>query len=101
MISANVSNHTRKAVYARDHYRCALCDSNRGIQIHHVIKRSQGGGDQPDNLITLCMYCHAVIHGATDPYADYMNAEELHQACAEYLGDLYANLGQVWYPYDG
>ena len=44
MISANVSNHTRKAVYARDHYRCALCDSNRGIQIHHVIKRSQGGG---------------------------------------------------------
>ena len=31
---------------------------------------------------------------------DYMDAEELHQACAEYLGDLYANLGQVWYPYD-
>ena len=81
MISANVSNHTRKAVYARDHYRCALCDSPRGIQIHHVIPRSQGGGNQPDNLITLCMYCHAVIHGTRFPdMPDWMDQAELNQA---------------------
>ena len=82
-------------------YMCALCGDSRRLQIHHYVSRGRGGCNHPMNLITLCPYCHAVIHGATDPYADYMDAEELHQACAEYLGDLYANLGQVWYPYDG
>ena len=55
MISANIPNSVRKAIYKRDGYRCALCDSNRGLQIHHVMKRSQGGSDSPHNLITLCM----------------------------------------------
>lgn len=41
MLSAKVSNQTRKAVYARDGYRCALCDSTKYIQIHHLVKRSQ------------------------------------------------------------
>ena len=97
MISANVSNHTRKAVYARDHYRCALCDSPRGIQIHHVIPRSQGGGNQPDNLITLCMYCHAVIHGTRFPdMPDWMDQAELSQAAVEYVADHYAG---SWWPW--
>ena len=67
MISANVSNHTRKAVYARDHYRCALCDSEQGLQVHHVVSRGQGGTNFPQNLITLCWRCHAVIHGTRFP----------------------------------
>ena len=45
MLSAKVSNQTRKAVYARDGYRCALCDSTKYIQIHHLVKRSQGGSN--------------------------------------------------------
>ena len=52
MISANIPNSVRKAIYKRDGYRCALCDSNRGLQIHHVMKRSQGGSNSPHNLIT-------------------------------------------------
>lgn len=43
MISANIPKNIRRAVYRRDGFRCALCDSNRGLQIHHVIHRSQGG----------------------------------------------------------
>ena len=54
MISANVSKETRKAVYRRDHYRCALCDSEQGLQVHHVVSRGQGGTNFPQNLITLC-----------------------------------------------
>ena len=98
MISANISKQMRKAVYKRDGYMCALCGDPRSLQIHHYVHRSCGGVDHPMNLITLCPYCHNVIHGHTSPVADYMDAEELHQACAEYLGDYY---GPEWYPYDG
>ena len=65
--------------------------------IHHVIKRSQGGGDQPDNLITLCMYCHAVIHGTRFPdMPDWMDQAELNQAAVEYVADHYAG---SWWPW--
>ena len=100
-LSARIPNAVRKAVYRRDGYMCALCGDPRGLQIHHYRKRSLGGVDHPMNLITLCPYCHAVIHGETAPAADYMNAEELDQRCAEYLGDYYAEHGEVWYVWDG
>ena len=63
MISANISKSTRKAVYRWDGWRCALCDSTKYIQIHHIVKRSEGGGNHPHNLITLCADCHALAHG--------------------------------------
>ncbi len=37
MLSAKLTNKQRKAVYKRDDFMCALCGSNRGIQIHHVV----------------------------------------------------------------
>ena len=97
MISANLTNAVRKAIYKRDGYTCALCDSPRGLQVHHVIPRSEGGGNSRHNLITLCWRCHAVAHGTRMPdYADWMDTEELRQTCIEYLADLYA---PDWYPY--
>ena len=60
---ANISNKTRKAVYRRDSYACALCDSTKGLQVHHVIPRGKGGIDSEQNLITLCCFCHAAVHG--------------------------------------
>ena len=98
MLSANVSKETRRAVYARDYFRCVLCDSPRGLQIHHVIKRSQGGSNRPDNLITLCMWCHNAIHGTRWPdMPDWMNREELEQAAIEYVADYYAG---SWWPWE-
>lgn len=97
MISANLNNATRKAVYKRDGYSCALCDSPRGLQVHHAIRRSQGGGNSLHNLITLCWRCHAVAHGTSMPdYPDWMDTEEIEQACVEYLADFYA---PTWNPY--
>ena len=40
MISANLSKSERRAIYKRDGYRCALCDSPQGLQIHHIVFRS-------------------------------------------------------------
>jgi len=33
----------RRGVYKRDGWRCALCDSTDGLQIHHVKPRGKGG----------------------------------------------------------
>ena len=30
---------------------------------HHVLRRSQGGPDTPDNLVTLCRAHHEYVHG--------------------------------------
>ncbi|MGM9661793.1 MAG: HNH endonuclease [Oscillospiraceae bacterium] len=97
MMSANISKQTRLAVYRRDNFCCALCDSSRGLQIHHVIPRSQGGTDFPHNLITLCWKCHAVAHGTRLPeYPEYMGAAEMAQACVEYVADYYAPDWNPW-----
>ena len=96
--SAGVPTGTRRLVYKRDGYQCAMCSDVRGLQIHHVTPRSQGGSDFPSNLVTLCWKCHAVAHGTRLPeYPDYIDAEWMQNHIAEYLGDYYAeNLGEAW-----
>jgi len=47
------------AVHARDRYRCTspVC-CKRTAQPHHLRKRSQGGGDEEENVTALCCECH-------------------------------------------
>lgn len=111
--NASISNETRKAVYRRDGYRCALCDDTRGLQIHHYIHRSRGGSDKPQNLICLCWRCHAEAHGtwlperhaytAKDPEGKWVQQQllldEYEQMICEYLSDYYACEGEDWWPY--
>lgn len=52
----------RKAVIARDGGRCRSCRSPRGLMVHHVQFRSRGGRTKPENLVTLCAQCHALVH---------------------------------------
>lgn len=35
-MAAGIPNSVRRGVYKRDGWRCALCDSTDGLQIHHV-----------------------------------------------------------------
>ena len=112
-LSASIPNETRKTVYARDGYRCALCDDVRGLQIHHVVRRSAGGNDTPHNLITLCWRCHAEAHGtwiperhaylpktAEERWAAWRQLQdEYEQMCVEYVSDFYAERGEEWWPY--
>lgn len=97
MISANISRTERKAIYRRDGYRCALCDSARYLQIHHCIQRGEGGTNSPHNLITLCSDCHALAHGTrlSDYWKD-VGPEDIKQACTEYLADFYAPGWNPW-----
>lgn len=100
MLSANIPNSIRRAVYRRDGYRCALCDSTKYLQIHHAVKRSCGGTDFPHNLITLCADCHALAHGMNLRNVVDMDQETIEQAIVEYLADYYASLtGEPWNPW--
>ena len=85
----------RREVYRRDGYRCALCDSSQGLQVHHAIARGEGGTDSPQNLITLCSYCHSHAHGRP-LYDTPITAQEIAQACVEYLADYYAPDWNPW-----
>ena len=52
-------------VYLRDCFRCRspVC-SRRDVTPHHLRFRSAGGGDEPDNVASVCSWCHLFgIHG--------------------------------------
>jgi 5-methylcytosine-specific restriction endonuclease McrA len=52
-------------VLSRDKYSCQKCEANKAgtkLHVHHVVFRSHGGTNSPDNLVTLCESCHAKIH---------------------------------------
>lgn len=90
MLSARISNTTRRSIYRREGYRCALCDSTKYLQIHHCVKRSMGGTDSPHNLICLCADCHALAHGTNLRDVIDIDQESIQQAIVEYLADYYA-----------
>lgn len=52
----------RQLVLRRDKRRCTECHSKEGLHVHHVKARKDGGGDEIDNLTTLCELCHAEKH---------------------------------------
>lgn len=50
-------------VFQRDKWMCRnpFCQAMRQLTPHHVKKRSQLGGDEMGNLITLCASCHNAV----------------------------------------
>ena len=56
----------RAEVQERSHSRCEaripeVC-RGWGDQAHHVLRRSQGGADDPSNLVWICHACHTHAH---------------------------------------
>jgi len=50
----------RRQVLVRDGNICQVCGGQRSgaLHIHHICKRTEGGTDHLDNLITVCNRCH-------------------------------------------
>ena len=49
----------RDKILARAGWRCQACGVRRRLDVHHVVKRSQGGSDfDLDRLVALCRWCH-------------------------------------------
>ena len=46
-------------VRKRDGYQCTECSATDvELHVHHIVPLSHCGSNQPDNLVTLCDYCH-------------------------------------------
>jgi hypothetical protein len=54
----------RRAVMQRDQHRCRVpgCCNATFLDVHHVTARENGGGNEADNLITLCGAHHRAVH---------------------------------------
>lgn len=53
----------RKAVLIRDSYLCQSCLAKGrptpATEVHHMVAKAHGGGDEPENLISICHECHS------------------------------------------
>ena len=51
-------------VWRRDGGRCRVpgCRSARGLEVHHLVHRADGGGHEPSNLVLACSSCHQAHH---------------------------------------
>jgi hypothetical protein len=61
-------------VFARDQGRCThvdahghRCDNDRWLHVHHIEPVSKGGGNNPENLTTLCSAHHDLAHQMSFP----------------------------------
>lgn len=58
--------------------RCCICRRFRPtkLQVHHIVQKSQGGTNEEDNLIVICLSCHADVHSKV-PFTRRFSPEEL------------------------
>lgn len=59
-VKESFSNELKEYIYTRDNSECQLCHNSwKGLYCHHI--NPQGKAEE-DNLITLCVNCHEIIH---------------------------------------
>ena len=57
--------HVKAYVLHRDGYQCQSghkINHSVKLNVHHVQFKSRQGGNQPGNLLTLCLTCHQALH---------------------------------------
>jgi 5-methylcytosine-specific restriction endonuclease McrA len=66
-----IPDQVRRHILQRDEYKCGNCgwthkkwnpSDPRHHEAHHVDPHAKGGGNIPENLITLCNICHDEVH---------------------------------------
>lgn len=58
-----IPSSVKQQVFERDQYVCRWCNVPGGtLDCHHVLPRSQGGKDRPDDLVAVHRLCHDEIH---------------------------------------
>lgn len=73
----------RARILQRDNKSCQDCGArppNAVLQIHHLHHVQHGGGNEDDNLVTLCHQCHAGRHAITGSDLSLVRDEVLQPA---------------------
>jgi len=63
-----ISSKLKKEVYEKCNYKCVKCGSKENLHIHHIKEFAKGGLNELNNLILLCVSCHADIHKDNKAY---------------------------------
>jgi hypothetical protein len=60
----SINEDVAAEVLAKSARHCCICRQYLplSIQVHHIIEKSEGGTDNFDNLIPVCIQCHGYIH---------------------------------------
>ena len=63
----HIAPSVARLVWRRDGGRCRVdgCRSSRGLELHHVVHRADGGSHDASNLVLLCSACHQAHHRGT------------------------------------
>lgn len=58
-----LSSRTRKKIMKKMDIGCYICGwKQASLDTHHIVYKSQQGGDEHSNLINICPNCHRIIH---------------------------------------
>ncbi len=52
-----ITKAVRDQLLVQARHRCTVC-AEKCFELHHIIEKSEGGGDNLENLIVLCPNCH-------------------------------------------
>lgn len=64
---AAIPQHLVDEILAKCCRHCCVCRRFEPLhlQVHHIIPRAEGGSDDLDNLIAVCLTCHCDVHTRT------------------------------------
>lgn len=93
---------SRRAILARDGFRCQYCGSSKHLTLDHVIPRSRGGMTSWDNVVTSCAACN-VRKGAALPHEVGMSPSRNPRPPrpADFVLASQRNVPEAWLPYLG
>jgi len=58
-VAFGVPEELRQKIFDRDGRKCVICGAKEDLSIDHIIPRSKGGTNDPENLQTLCRSCNS------------------------------------------
>lgn len=79
--------------------KCCICHEFCGpkIELHHIVHQSEGGLNNDDNCIPLCLSCHADMssYDHHHPKGRKYSREELRKHRSDWYESVQASLGHV------
>ena len=77
------------SVRKRDGYKCCICGGEGVLlHVHHVRPRSEAGSDDPSNLVSVCVTCHAKAHAGWLGESKVDVSRSFEKELTHYLGNL-------------